>query len=318
MGNRIGDRPKLLVTGASGGLASLLTHFFLRKYRLVGVDPRPMPEDHRFPGEFVQANYLSRKVAEIFRQHEFETILHLGRVPLASGAAGNVRYNTNVLGTRNLLDLAAKYKVKNVVVCSTFHVYGAHPHNPLNLDEGEPLRASQTFPELIDAVDLDTTVTVFALKNPSIRTVILRPANVVGPRTKNRITQFLRGKYCPYVMGFDPLMQFLHEEDMATAFRLAVDGESSGIFNVAGEGVVPFTRAIRIAGAIPFPVPHLLAYPTASVATAFGANFPRHLVDYFRYPVILADTAFRREFKFTPQFTTKEALESIRTRPREE
>src|SRR6185436_11445229 len=104
----------------------ILVDMLVRKYRLVGVDPRPMPEGREFPGEFHRISYTQRGMADIFRRHPYHALLHLGRVPVTSGARKSQRYSLNVLGTRNLLDQAHKAGVKNVVVFSTFHVYGAH------------------------------------------------------------------------------------------------------------------------------------------------------------------------------------------------
>jgi UDP-glucose 4-epimerase len=306
------ERQTILVTGAAGGLASLVTGLLTSRYRLVGVDPRPLRSSATFPGEFFTVDYRARRMAEIFRQYRFHCVLHLGRIPMAEMAKDSVRYNTNVLGTKNLLELCAKYKVPNVVVCSTFHVYGAHPHNPLYLKEDDPLRASQTFPELIDAVDLDNVSTAFVLKHPEIRGVVLRPANVIGPRIRNRITTFLRSRVCPYLLGYDPPMQFLHEGDVARAIQLALEGSHRGVFNVAGEGVVPFTRAIRLAGATPMPVATHFAYPAARLFTALGMNFPAHLVDYFRYPVVISDMAFRRAFGWKAEMATLDSLRELK------
>ena len=305
-------RSAILITGASGGMASIVASLLHEKYQLVGVDPRPLSASRPFPGEFFQMDYRSRKLADLFRQYQFKGILHLGRLPLASESRRMVRYNTNVLGTRHILELALKYGVYNVVVSSTFHVYGAHQHNHLHIREDDPLRASQIFPELVDVVELDHVATTFSLKHRDIRTVILRPVNVVGPRIQNRITQFLRGKYCPYVLGYDPVQQFLHEQDFARALKLSLESDKSGIYNIAGEGVIPFTRAIKLAGAIPLPVPHFFAYPTAELISRLGMSFPKHLIDYFRYPTIIADQAFRNDFGFRPDITTVKALRSIR------
>lgn len=161
-------------------------------------------------------------------------------------------------------------------------------------------------------MDLDNAAAAFLLKHPEVRVVILRPVNVIGPSITNRISSFLRSKFCPYVMGYDPPLQFIHESDFARALRLSLATENRGIYNVAGEGVVPFTGAIRLAGSTPLPVPSLLAYPAAEIADRLGMSFPAHLVDYFRYPVVLSDQPFRRDFGFRSQVSTREALESLR------
>ena len=125
---------------------------------------------------------MKRPMAEIFRTHRFHAVIHLGRVPVTATTRKSVRYNINVLGTRNLLDLSIRHGVKNVIVVSTFHVYGAHQHNHLQITEEDPLRASQIFAELSDAVELDNASTMFLLKyRDKTRTIILRPVNIVGP-----------------------------------------------------------------------------------------------------------------------------------------
>jgi UDP-glucose 4-epimerase len=310
-----GPKPKILVTGAAGGLASVVVHRLASDYDLVGVDPREIRSGApQFPGEFHQIDYRQRKMADVFRNHKFHALLHLGRVPVTAHARKSLRYNLNVLGTRSLLDLSLRFGVKNVIVFSTFHVYGAHQHNHLQITEADPLRASQIFAELSDAVELDNVSAMFLLRHrDDVRTVILRPVNVVGPVIQNQITQLLRSEYCPVLLGYDPMMQFVHESDVAEALTLALQSNRSGIYNVAGEGVIPWSNAVSTAGAIALPIPHLLAYPAFALASRVGFyRYPKHLIDYFRYPTLISDKAIRDDMGYAPGVTTMEALRSIR------
>ncbi len=306
------NKPIVLITGAAGGLAGVVVDQLASKYRLVGVDPRSLPEGMSFPGDFYRIDYRQRKMAELFRQHQFHALLHLGRVPVTSRARKSVRYNLNVLGTRSLLELSQHHGVKNVIVFSTFHVYGAHQHNHLQITEDDPLRASQIFAELSDAVELDHVSSMFLLRNPEIRTVILRPVNVIGPRIQNQVTNLLRAARCPVLMGYDPMLQFIHENDIALAMKLALEGDKSGVYNVSGEGVIPWSHAIKAAGSRPFLIPHFVAYPFFAAASRLGARFPKHLLDYFRFPTLISDVAFQKDFGYKPGVTTMDALSSIR------
>lgn len=306
------SKPLVMITGAAGGLASIVIDMLATQYDLIGVDPREMPASRTFPGQFYRINYRHRKMAEIFRQNRFHALLHLGRIPVTSSARRSVRFSLNLLGTKNLFDLCVKYNVPNVVVFSTFHVYGAHRDNYIHITEDEPLRAAQIFPDLADAVELDNLSTIFLLRSNGIRTLVLRPVNVIGPRIRNQISRLLRADYCPMLFGYDPILQFIHERDIANALSLCLTSERSGVYNIAGEGVIPYSQAIKLAGAIPVPVPTLLAYPLFAAFSQLGSRFPKHLIDFYRYPTIVSDASFRKDFGFVPAISTVEALKSIR------
>ncbi len=308
------SKPALLVTGAAGGLAQLFAESVANDYDCFGIDARPMRDGESFAGEFTRVDYAHRKLTEIFRARKFHALVHLGRIRETQVMNVQARYNLNVLGTRNLLDHARKHDVPNVIAVSTFHVYGAHRANHLYIDEDEPLRASQTFPELADAVELDNYVKTFSIQYPDIRTVLLRPANIVGERIRNETSMLLRQKYCPTILGYDPLTQFVHELDFARALGLVLPSPERGVYNVAGEGVIYWRQAVECAGATPLPVPFPVAHWILGGALSrFGLKFPRHLADYFRYPTVVTDETFRAKFGYLPSLTTVEALQSLQT-----
>ena len=90
----------------------------------------------------------------------------------------------------------------------------------------------------------------------------------------------------------------------------AVQGSSHGVFNVSGEGAVAYSHAISIAGGRQLVMPRglvglLVAGPRRTV-------FPVHLMDFFRYPTVIDDRAFREEFSWQPRYSMVEALRSVR------
>lgn len=313
------QKPYCLITGAAGGLASLIASRLQDRYEIVGVDPRPLPDGKEFPGEFRQVHYSHRKMADIFRSRPFSVLLHMGRIPIATRTASRMeRYAVNVLGTHSLLEMALKYNVGRIIVMSTFHVYGAQPTNPVHIGEEAPLRASQTFPELADAVEFDHMAKSFMYQYRRVKTIILRPVNVVGPELQNHITRLLRSKWCPLLLGYDPMLQFIHQDDYARAVETCLEATRSGVYNVAGEGAVPYSETIRLAGAKAIPLPHPLVYPAVGVGSRLGLSFPTYLIDYFRYATVVADNAFRNDFGFRPMVTTHDALDELSRLPRAE
>ncbi|MFN7685759.1 MAG: NAD-dependent epimerase/dehydratase family protein [Oligoflexia bacterium] len=303
----------ILVTGAAGGLAGTVVRRLAERYHLVGADPRPLPRGKDFPGEFHVVDYTHRKMGEIFRSKKIDVLLHLGRLPVSARVRSAERYQTNVLGTKNLLELCRKYRVKRVVVLSTFHVYGAHSTNPGHLLEEDPLRASQNFPELRDAVEMDHMARMFLLQNSGTEVVILRPSNIVGPTIQNTISQLLRSEICPVLMGYDPLLQFIYEADLSQAIELCVEKRLAGVYNVSGEGVVSYRRAVELAGSRSIAVPHFLVYGAMGVLSRLRLGLPKHLVDFYRYSAVISDDAFRKDSGYAPLFTTQEALRSLRS-----
>ncbi len=301
---------KILITGASGNFAKLVVALLAKDHELIGADVRPLPRGRVFPGEFTHVRYTQRRMAELFRASRPDVLLHLGRIRSTNLSVAQ-RFDQNVLGTKNLLELARKHEVRRVVVLSTYHVYGAHQHNHVHIGEDEPLRASQTFPELADAVGLDHAATTFLWRYREVETVVLRPANIVGPGLVNMISRLLRNPRVPILLGYDPMIQFLHAEDCAAAVGLAVNGPAHGVFNVAGEGAVPWSEAIRLAGSKPLPIPYLFANPLVGLLARYELHFPQHLMDYFRFPTVINDKLFRESFAYTPGYSAVETLRSV-------
>jgi UDP-glucose 4-epimerase len=303
---------KILITGASGAIARLVAGALSPKYELTGVDPRPAPSETHFPGEFVVADYHSRKLDEIFRNHRFDAVMHLGRIRESQKYSPHYRFQMNVVGTQKLLDLCKAGGVKNLIILSTYHVYGAHKLNSLSLGEAAPLRASQSFPELADAVELDHAAVNFMWREREIRTTILRPTNVIGKHVRNTICSLLRSGVCPRVFGFDPLMQFIDEKDLARALILSLENPIPGVFNVGGEGVIALSHAIRRAEAVSVPIPPLVSASFVRVLSEVsGIPFPPYLVEYFKYPTVVNDDAFRKAFGYVPKVKTTTSLRNL-------
>jgi len=202
------------------------------------------------------------------------------------------------------MDLRLQYGAKRLLVLSTFHIYGAHPANHIPLFEDEPLRASETFPQIADSVQLDNEALTWAYQHRSVRTVILRPTNAVGPHLHNAMSRFSRLRTVPYLVGFSPMMQFIHEDDLRDAVILAFLGEEV----VSGSGVLSYHKALEIAGVQQIPVTEGMVELYLRVAGLFRPQFPKYLVDFFKFPCVIADDRFREDFGYEPKVGIVETL----------
>lgn len=312
LGDRMGTKRTALITGISGGLAKLVGEALHGMgIEIVGVDYRSLDAPLTFPATTYRANYNKTKIEDIFRRHQPHYVLHLGRVGNLKERMGK-RFDLNVIGSRKVMELSQKYRVERLVVLSTFHIYGAHPHNHIPIFEDEPLRAGSDFPQIADAIQLDNQASLWVYRNPEVQTVLLRPCNVVGPNISNAISTFLRAQTVPIFVGFDPMVQFIHERDLTSAIVAAALGQTTGVFNVAGQGTIPWRTALALTGARQIPVPSSLAKAYLNLAGVFMPAFPSYLINFFKYPCIISDEAMRRSFDWQPRIGQTDAIRSLK------
>src|SRR5262249_40639615 len=136
------------------------------------------------------------------------------------------------VGTRHALVAARHAHVQKVVMWSQTCLYGAHPTNPNFLTERHPLRAPTSEPYFADKLEAEAEVARFANRSPGTVVTVLRTATILGPTVHNYVTRYLARRVVPTMMGFDPLVQFIHEVDAIAAFKLAIDRDHPGIFNI--------------------------------------------------------------------------------------
>lgn len=301
---------KVLITGIAGGQGRLLARRLLESYEVCGVDW--VPWDGHPPDVRVHVVDLRKKKFEDVVRTELPTaIVHMGFIRDFRGDARR-RHDVNVRGTKQLLDHCAHLGVQKLVVLSSGYVYGAFPENPFYMDEDHPLSASRSYPEIRDLVEVDTLASAFLWKSPHIRTCVLRPVNVLGWFVHSMIGGYLRMERPPTVMGFDPLMQFIHEEDVSEAIALALDHGLQGVFNVTGPGQVPLHTAIRETGGRPLPLPEFVLRPTLDRLFRLGlAPWPAGAIDYLKYPVTLSGRRFVEATNWKPLFGLEEIFHSI-------
>jgi len=301
---------KVLITGIAGGQGRLLARRLLENFEVCGVDRvgwEGAPRGIRVHS----VDLRKKKFEDVIRTELPSAIVHMGFVRHFRSDQ-QTRHDVNVRGTKQLLDHCANYGVQRLVVLSSGYVYGAFPENPFYMDEDHPLSASRSYPEIRDLVEVDTLASAFIWKYPHIRTTVLRPVNVLGETVHSMIGQYLRLDRCPVMMGFDPLMQFVHEEDLADAIARTLEQGLQGVFNVTGPGQVPLSVAIRETGGRSLSVPDFVARPILERLFQLGLwPYPSGATDYLKYPVTLSGKRFIEATNYRPLFGLEEIFQSI-------
>jgi len=301
---------RVCITGIAGNLGKALARLLHTETRLVGIDRRPF-RDRPKDVDHHQVDIRKRKVEDVFRPGDIEALLHLGimhdpRVPFSEA------HSFNVLGTQKVLDLCVRHGVKKVVVLSSANVYGPLPDNSNFLTEEMPLMAADRFSDVRDLIEVDMYVQSFMWRHPEIETVVLRPVHIVGPTVKNAPSNYLRLERPITVLGFDPMIQLIHEEDVCRAMVLALQPGVRGVFNVVGPGEVPLSFALRELGRRPIPLPHPLVRPL--LRRAFQARltgYPPEEVDHIQYLCAVDGSRAARELGFTPRYALRDTIRSV-------
>ncbi|UCE86371.1 MAG: SDR family oxidoreductase [Deltaproteobacteria bacterium] len=302
---------KVLITGISGAQGRLLARRLAAKCAVLGADRHPWPMHP--PGVEVHPVDLRKKRFEnLLRTERPDAVVHLGFIRHFRTDPG-VRHDVNVLGTKQLLDHCTRYGVERLVVVSSGYVYGAFPENPYYMDEDRPLSASRSYPEIRDLVEVDALASAFIWRHPEIRTSVLRPVNVLGPTVHSMIAEYLRLSRVPTMMGFNPMMQFIHEDDLTEAIARTLEDRLRGVFNVVGSGAVPLHTAIRETGGRKLSLPEPLFRPLFDRLFGLGLwPYPAGALDFLKYPVTLSGRRFREACDVRPEYGLEEIFSSFR------
>lgn len=251
---------------------------------------------------------VDARLAEILAAEGVDTFLHLSFLASPTHATAWA-HELESVGTMHVLNACRESPVRKFVLWSQTLLYGASPSNPNFLSESHPLRGDPDSQFLRDKIEAEGAVQRFAQQMPGTVVTVLRVAPILGPTVNNYVTRYLGRRLVPTLMGFDPLVQFVHEVDALAAFKLAAMRDCPGTYNIVGEGVLPLSTVIKLAGRTALPIPHPIAYAMASVAWAAQlSEAPPEFLDYLRWICVADGERAYQKLRFRPAFTTREAV----------
>jgi UDP-glucose 4-epimerase len=305
------ERP-VLITGICGRLGRRLARTLHRERAVAGLDRRELvgcPKDIRA----YRVDVRRKKTKDVFRQERPAAVVHLG-VMHDLRASPAEHHTWNVVGFQKLLDYAWQYGVPKIVVLSSANVYGARPDNAQFLGEDAPLLASESFSAVRDLIEVDMLAQSFFWKRPEIETVILRPVHILGA-VRNAPSNYLRQPVVPTILGYDPMVQVIHQNDVVRAIQLALVPGVRGIFNIAGPAPAPLSRIIDRTGRPRLAIPYRLFRTLLHRLWRLRAtSFPEQELDFIRYVCMVDDSRAQAELGFARQFdlgATVAALDDI-------
>jgi UDP-glucose 4-epimerase len=308
----------VLVTGVSRYLGGLLAAQLSEDpsiERVIGVDVVP-PKTDVGRTEFVRADIRNPIIAKVIASAQVDTVAHMSVIATPFGAGGRTAMKEiNVIGTMQLLAACQKApSVRKLVVKSTTAVYGSSSRDPALFAENMEPRALPRSGYAKDSVEVEGYVRGLGRRRPDVDVTLLRFANFIGPRIDTPLTRYFSLPVVPTVFGFDPRVQFLHEDDGMEVLRRAVVEDHRGTFNVAGDGVLLLSQAIRRAGrtSVQFPSPAVSLVGSLFRRTGL-VDFSPEQVQFLQFGRGVDSSRLHNDFGYLPRFTTIDAFDDFVT-----
>ena len=277
----------MLITGLSSFWGGRLALAFERDPSIdviVGMDTaEPVVALERT--EFVRTDDNYSILARLVRATQVDTVVHAALIVDSSTSGDRRIHELNVIGTMNLLAAAAAEDshVRSLVVKTSTLVYGCSGKDPTWFREDTPRSSAPKTRVERSLVEVEAYLRSFAEENRHVNVAVLRCANVLGEDLVTALSQALSYPLTPTIAGFDPQLQFVEQDDVIRAIEFVVDHGLEGVYNLAGDGRIPWSEIRAMAGQRPLLLSPFLTGLAASPLRRFGVSLPRETLDLLRF-----------------------------------
>jgi CDP-glucose 4,6-dehydratase len=238
----------VLITGGTGFLGAHLANKIKNDVDNIVITTLNVKQKNTFKALNINSNNITLVKGDIidfnfikllFNEYEFDTVFHLAAISEVRKCQINSKlaFDTNVLGTINILEACKIYNVKSVVVSTSDKAYGS---GKLPYKENDPLSGDSIYEVSKSCADL---ISLSYYKNYNLPVCVLRCCNLYGPYDinisriiPNTINKILKGENPIIWKGSETsIREFLYIDDAVNAFLIAankIDKSKGEAFNV--------------------------------------------------------------------------------------
>lgn len=286
---------------------------------IAGIDSRPPPAELERT-DFIEADLRSAVLSRLLPGTRVDTVVHCGILWYPEpGRPARMLHEINVIGTLQLLAACERTEtLRQVVVRGSAAIYGCEPAAPFFFSEDMARKSPLRTRFQRDISELEEYFDNFARRHPELVCCMLRYQPEIGPDLETPLARYLTLPVVPTQLGFDPRLQLLHADDATAALEAAVRQPVRGPVNVAPEGSVSLSRALRLCGRPSVPVAAPLFGPFVErLNRRLGAGA---LLDdgmrMLRYGRGVDNRRLREEVGFTPQYDAIAAVRDLAEKSR--
>jgi UDP-glucose 4-epimerase len=305
---------RVLITGVGSYVGGALARRLERDpefEHVVGLDTRK-PRVSLERTELIDADIRNAVIAKLIPQAEVDTVVH-NQIVRRSGPGMSARamHDINVIGSLQLLAACEKAEsIRSIVIRGSAGVYGSEPHAPQFFRE----EMTRLFPMRTrfqrDVAEIENYFETYSRRHPGVVCTMLRYQPGIGPALDTQITRYLSLPVVPTYLGFDPRLQFVHEQDALDALVAAVRKPVRGAVNVAGPGTIGLTRMVRLAGRPTLPVVPSFFDGVAGLGKRLGMlDFSEDFTRLLRHGRAVDTSRLVEEVGCQPRFTTDQAVQ---------
>lgn len=310
---------RVLITGVSRFLGGRLAQRLEKDpniTEIIGVDTDE-PQVDLGRTEFVRADIRNPLIVKVLQATQVDTVVHTAVIATPARVGGRARMKEiNVIGTMQLFAACQKAEsLRRIVMKSTTAIYGSEPTDPGVFSEDMAPRSQPRTGYAKDSVEVENYARAFGRRRSDVTLTILRFANFIGPRIDTPLTRYFSLPIVPTALGFDPRLQFLHEDDAIESLYRSTVKDHPGTYNVAGDGVLYLSQAIRLAGKAPVPVPlPFINMIAAGVRRTGVVDFSQEQIRLLLYGRVGDVSRLKNTFGYTPKYNSEEAFRDFVTR----
>jgi UDP-glucose 4-epimerase len=308
---------RILVTGVARWWGALVVQRLVDDpdvAEVIGIDIRE-PRHDLGRADYLKLDIRHSLIGKLVRAVGIDTVVHtLTRID-SFDMDPRRAHEMNVIGTLNLLAGCAGEgsPVRRFVLKSSGHVYGSRFDLPVGVREDHRLDSNSRHQFVRDIVEVESYVSDFAVRNPSIAILVLRFSNSLNPQEPQPLARYLDLEVVPTVAGYDPAIQLIHRDDCVEATALAAKRGPAGAYNIAAPGVEPLSKLLDSGGKLHAPLlpPFGLEVAAFAIRKAGIAFLSPQLLDLLRWGRSLSTVKAARELGFRAALDTRSAFEDF-------
>lgn len=310
----------ILITGAAGYIGSQLVQKLEglikaqdKPWYIIATDIRDQPHYATGPKtSYYKMDVRAAEFMDFMEEQNVDTVIHLATI-VTPGKKSNreFEYSVDVLGTQNVLEACVAAGVKRIIVTSSGAAYGYHADNPDWLVETDPLRGNEEFAYSHHKRLVENMLAEYRETHPELEQIIFRIGTILGENVNNQITALFEKPVVLGIRGSESPFVFIWDQDVVACLIQAISNEATGIFNVAGDGAVTITDLSKMLQKKTVRLPAGVVKNGLFVLKRLNlTQYGEEQINFLRYRPVLDNTRLKKQFGFTPSFTSKEVFEN--------